>query len=592
MLVGLVIMAVLMTMSGVVWGYTTVQIKSSKQAVSNTQLLHMAEAGLDKAVYELNQNTSFVGESNVAIGEGTYTTTVTNIDATNKQVTSTAYIPNSTNPTSQITVKVRVGIDSTVISFNYGVQAGSGGFVMTGGATINGNVYSNGTINATTGVRITGSASAANPPATFADQSNNSPTPISSCSSSTCITYGNATATEDFAQSFRVSDSERMNYISLYIRKNGSPSNSTLRIVTDNSGSPSSTTLMSATLSAASVTTNFGWVNVTMPPTPILEPSQTYWIVLDGSSNASNYYIIGANTSYANGTAKIGRQSAGTWANTSPSGLDGYFQIYLGGGTSMIGGNTYNTGVYVGTTGTDLAWANNVMGATVSGPLYCQTSSYTNKACNTSRPDPTPQPMPLSDGNIENWKEDAESGGVHNGDYNVGWQGATIGPKKINGNLTVGGGGTLTVTGTLWVTGNITTGGGGTVRLDSSYGSNSGAIVSDGWINVAGGSNFAGSGTAGSYPFLITTSACPVAPGCGSNDAIYLSGGAGAVAIVAQNGNVRINGGSSLKAVTGKQITMDGGASLTYDSGLISESFNSGPGGSWAKVAGTYIIVE
>ena len=593
LIVGIVVMSVLVVLSTAVWTTSLIQVKSSRQSVARTQLLNIAEAGLDKAVYELNQSTTFSGESNVAVGEGTYTTTVSNIDSANKQLTSTAYIPNSINPTSQITVKMRVGIDSSVISFRYGVQAGNGGFSLTGGSTINGSVYSNGNISATTGVSITGSAIAANPASLYADQSNETPATISSCTSSTCVTFGNATATEDFAQSFTISDDVPMNNLQFYIRKTGTPGNRTINIVPDNAGSPSSTVLMSGTMSSSSVTTSFGWVTVTMPTTPVLDPGETYWMVMDGSSNASNNYTIGANSNgYANGQAKIGRVSASSWSNTTPAGLDGYFRINLGGGTSMIGGNTYNTGVYVGTTASDEAWAHNVMGATMTGPLYCQTSSYTNKACNTSRSSPPAQAMPLSDNNIQDWKDDAASGGTTVGDYNVGWAGGTNGPKRITGNVTVNGGGILTVTGTLWIEGNLTVNGGGQVRLDPSYGSNSGAIIVDGYVSLSGGSNFAGSGSAGSYPFVITTSACPASAGCGGNPAISLSGGAGTVALVAQNGTASVNGGSSLKALTAKQITMSGGATLTYDAGLISENFNSGPGGSWAPVAGTYIIIE
>jgi type 1 fimbria pilin len=165
-----------------------------------------------------------------------------------------------------------------------------------------------------------------------------------------------------------------------------------------------------------------------------------------------------------------------------------------------------------------------------------------------------------------------------------------LGPKHITGNLLIDGGGTLTVSGTLWIEGTITLTGGGKVKLASSYGSNSGAIISDGYVVLTGGSDFAGSGYSGSYPFLITTSSCPAAPGCNGNSAIYLSGGAGTVALVAQNGNVNIEGGSSLKAVVGKQITMSGGATLYYDAGLINENFLSGPGGSWSYVPGSYVI--
>jgi len=126
--------------------------------------------------------------------------------------------------------------------------------------------------------------------------------------------------------------------------------------------------------------------------------------------------------------------------------------------------------------------------------------------------------------------------------------------------------------------------------LASIYGSNSGIIISDSYVVIGGGANFLGSGQPSSYPFIITTSACPAEPGCNGNSAIFLSGGAGTVALVAQNGSVNIEGGSSLKEVTARQITMTGGATLNYDSGLINENFFSGPGGSWSYIPGSYVI--
>ncbi|HMQ02110.1 MAG TPA: choice-of-anchor R domain-containing protein [Candidatus Doudnabacteria bacterium] len=591
LLIAIVFMAILLTMSGSLWGYTHLQVKSSHQSVARSQALSLAEAGIDHAVAQLNSNPNYTGETNTSLESGSFVTTVETIDAQTKTITSVGTAIHR-NIESTRTVKANVGIDTNQISFRYGVQVGTGGFVMSGGSQINGNVYSNGNISATTGVVITGSAVAANPPALTADQANDSPTPISSCTASTCITYGNATATQDFAQSFSPSIAAPMNNIQFYMRKQGNPGNATVRIVADNAGNPSTTQFMSGTLTASNVTSTFGWITVTMPTTPVLDPSQTYWIVLDGNSNSSNYYVMGANENgYANGTAKVGRYSA-SWSNTTPANLDGYFRVYLGGGTSMIGGNNYVTGVFVGTSATDEAWANHVQGATVSGPLYCQTSSHTNKACNTSRSNPPPQPMPLSENNILDWKNEAEAGGVTTGNVNVGWAGATIGPRKITGNLTVNGGGTLVVAGTLWIEGNISLSGGGKIVLSPSYGPHSGAIVTDGYVSLAGGSDFAGSGTPGSYPFLITTSACPVAVGCNGNDAISLSGGAGTVALIAQNGNVLINGGSSLRAVTAKQITMTGGATLVYDAGLVSDVFSSGPGGSWTIIKGSYIILD
>ncbi len=565
--------------------------RSARYDIASTQALSIAEAGIDQAVYQLNQNASYTGETNTALGAGVFTVTITSTSGSTKQVTVTGYVPNSTSPLATKTVRTTIGIDANIISFNYGVQAGAGGFVMNGGATINGSVYANGSIQATNGVHITGSATAANSTALTADQTNDQPSTISSCTTSTCQSFASTTATQDIAQSFKISSATSLNNIQFYIKKVSTPSDATVRIVNDNAGSPSTDVLMTGTLSASSVTTSFGWVTVTLPATPVLDPDQTYWVIIDAAANSSKYYVIGTNTNgYANGTAMVGRYGT-SWSATSPSGLDLYFRLYTGGTTSMIGGNTYATGVYVGTTGSDNAWAHTVQGATVTGIIYCQTSSYTNKSCTTSQSDPTPQSMPLSDGNIQDWEDEAAAGGTISGNYTVGSAGATLGPKKITGNLLVNGGGTLTVSGTLWVQGSVTATGGGHVKLASSYGSSDGTIVSDGTITVDGGADFAGSGTSGSYPFLITTSACPAEAGCSGSDAVSLSGGAGTVAVIAQNGNATINGGSALKEITAKQITMSGGASLIYDSGLINANFSSGPGGSWTYVPGTYVIV-
>jgi hypothetical protein len=322
-----------------------------------------------------------------------------------------------------------------------------------------------------------------------------------------------------------------------------------------------------------------------------LQPGQTYWLILDGGSSATKYYMLGANSSYANGAAKVGKYN-GTWNNTSPADLDGYFRIYTGGGTSYIGGDTYSGGVNIGSTGSDVGWAHLVKGATISGPLYCQTGSVNNKACDTSHGEPPAVAMPLSDGNIQSWKDDAAAGGTYSGNLTVGFAGDTRGPLKIDGNLTVNGGGTLTITGTLWVTGSVTVTGGGKVKLSAIYAGNEGAIVADGPIAINGGGTFQGSGTAGSYPFLVTTSACPADAGCNGAYAINESGGAGTVALIAQNGTANLAGGSAMKAVTAKQIIMTGGATLTYDSGLVNANFYSGPGGAFAIVPGTYVISQ
>src|SRR3989338_6670370 len=296
-------------------GFLTFISNSRRQAHVAADVLgarYAAEAGLEKAVWYLNQDSDYDGEIDTIFGEGEFDIVITDVDGNTKKIEAAGEV----NGVAR-TVKATVEIDDNVIAFNYGVQAGNGGFSLSGGSSINGSVYSNCNVVATNGVTITGSAIAANPASLTADQVNDQPSTIGPCTSSTCITFGNSSSTQDFAQSFRVSDALPLNNVQFYIKKVSTPGNETVRIVNDNSGSPGTTTLMTSTFTASSVTTNFAWVTVTLPSTPVLDPSQTYWIVIDGSNNGSRYYIIGANSNgYADGTAKLG-QYGGSWSGTS-----------------------------------------------------------------------------------------------------------------------------------------------------------------------------------------------------------------------------------------------------------------------------------
>jgi hypothetical protein len=296
--------------------------------------------------------------------------------------------------------------------------------------------------------------------------------------------------------------------------------------------------------------------------------------VIDAGTNSGKYYIIGANSAgYGNGTGKIGQQG-GAWNNTTPSGLDYFFSVYLGGVNGLIAGSSGSqwNQLHIGTT-SGTAQAHTVNYTNVTGTIYCQAGTGNNKSC-TNQTDPTYATFPVSDANIDQWEADALTGGTNNGNYTVGYAGATLGPKKIVGNLTVSNGGILTVTGPLWVTGNITLDGGALIELASSYGTNDGVILADGTITISGGGHATGSGTTGSYIMMLTTSS--------STSAASISGGAGAVIVYAPNGTINITGGASLKEATGYKMYIDGGSSITYESGLSNNNFSSGPSGTWS----------
>ncbi len=527
------------------------------------QSLFVAEAGLEDMDYRITNGKTYANSETLGLNGATTTLSVTSI-------TGGLQVASSGNASSRIRSMQAQFLMGGGVGFNYGLQGGNGGVDLSGGSSIIGNIYANGSIHAIS-ASITGTAVAADSAPLAADQTNDSP-----ATPPTSDNFRNATASQDFAQSFQVSDENPVYKVQFYMKKTGSPANATVIIAADSGGSPASTALASVTMSASLVTTSFGWVEIVFPTPLSLISGTTYWILIqNGSVSSSAYYTIGSNTSYASGQAKTGKYG-GSWTALN---RDGYFKLYTGGVSSYIGGATYSGGVTVGTSGVGDAWASSVQGASVQGSLYCTTGTNNNKTCNTTRGSPPPQPMPFSDANIQSWKDDAAAGAAL-GATTVGSAGATLGPAKISGNLVVNGGGTLTLNGPLWVTGSVTITNGGKVKLPAGYARNSETIIADGTISVTGGGS-AGSGTSGSFLFMVSTSRCPNDISCGGLSAINISGGAGAIAANAQDGTVALSGGAAINSVVGNMITVTGGSTITYDAGLASPSFQSGPSGGY-----------
>lgn len=545
-------------------------LQITENFVQSKQSYLTAESGAEDATYRIKNGKQISATEMIGLNGATTTTTITDIGS-EKEIVATGDAASSTRK-----VKTRLKTSTVGASFNYGIQVGAGGLSMLNNAGVYGNVYVNGSIsgsgNGASESFVTGTAIAANSIAVTADQVNNTPgTP------STDFTFGTTTP-EDFAQSFVVSTTSPLNKISVYIKKTSTPGNLTVRLMNDNAGVPG-TEITNGTLLATSVTTSYGWIDVTFSATPELIMGTTYWLVLDGSSSATKYYTIGANANgYADGLAKKGTYNT-TWNSTG--GLDGYFKVYVGGLTATI------DNVKIGTAGVGDAKAHEVEGSTIQGALYCQTGSGNNKACDTSQVDPVPQAYAISQANIDQWKSDACDGSASctiTGDYApVG--DVSLGPKHITGNLTIPKDSTLTLTGTVWVEGTITVANGAgsntKVKLASSYGSDSGVIVADGKVDISNNVKFENSGTSGSFVLLLTTNDCPNGATCGGAPAINVSNNVGAVLLDAPNGTLHFNNGSAATEATASRIELDPGATVTYNSGLVDASFSSGPGGSF-----------
>jgi len=163
LLTALVFMAIFLTAFASFINYTTLYARSERVAVADAQALALAEAGLDKAVYQLNQDPSYAGESNTALGAGVFTTSIAAIDANTKRITATGYVPNNTNPIATRVVKATVAINTSTVSFQFGVQAGDGGVDLQNTASIRGNLYSTGPVTGQNSNIIRGDAISAGP---------------------------------------------------------------------------------------------------------------------------------------------------------------------------------------------------------------------------------------------------------------------------------------------------------------------------------------------------------------------------------------------------------------------------------------------
>ncbi len=543
------------------------QVKNANHAIKSKEAYFLAEGAMEDALYRVKTGKQ-VSSGDTVVVNG-YTSTITITTTSSGKTIET--VTNRDGLVRKMQAKVTAGAG---IAFNYGLQTGVGGFIMSNNAGVQGNVYSNGDITGASGTYITGTAIAANSAAATTDQTNGvTGTPPNS------INFRNTTATQDIAQSFQLSTTGQINKLRFYIKKTNSPSNATVKIATDSAGSPSSTYVDTATLGdtagAAAITANYSWVDATFSSNVELTAGTTYWVVIDnGSNSTSAYYTVAANSlSYSSGQAKIGQYN-GTWNNTSPSDLDVYFDIYLGGLTSTISNVIVGTGI-VGD-----AHANTVTTSTVRGMLKCKTGSGNNKSCVTTYDDPVPQGFSISEGNIDAWKDEAEVGGTHSGDYTVS-SSVAYGPKRITGNLIVNNGAQLTVNGTLWVEGNITLDNGAIVRLSSGYGTNSGVILADGRIKIQNNSTFQGSGQAGSNIMALTTSDCPISSSCSGAYALDVQNNAGAVILNAQKGTLYLSNNAGAKEATAYKIIMDNNAYVIYESGLVNTNFSSGPSGGW-----------
>ncbi len=571
LVISMVIMLFLLGLSAAVTSLNTTVFKTSNNVAKSRVANASAEAGIKKALWCLNNpgagadcggqaGSNFTGENNVTQGDGVYTTTVTTIDSLTKQIDSVARTPNSTTAVSSQHLRVKAVIETEVVSFNYALQAGEGGLNMSSNATVTGNVYSNGDIVGRSNALISGDVFIAGGTAAAADQH--------SLIQNSGLVFGKVSTSTDAAMSFSPSASGVLNYVKIFIKKIGSPSNKTLKIMTSSGGKPTKTSLASATLDTSLITTNYGWVTVGFTTPPTLAAGTTYWILIDSSTNSTNYLAWGADSTngYANGAGKIGPD----WNASSPvwndAGADLAFETFMNGDPTGLSGVVVQGNLH----------ANTIASCTVNGSAYFQLNNgcSVGGASYPGSADPGPTAFPISDAQIDDWKDAAKAGGTIASYSLDGNSTASLGPKEITGDLTLSSNAVLTLTGPLYVHGNINIASNGVIRLDPSFGSNSVTIITDDELVANGNTRFTDAGI-GSFIIVISTKTGT------SEDAITLASNATGAVFYAPNGKISLSSNARVTGLTAKLISLSSNATLVYDTGLADITFTSGPGGSW-----------
>ena len=239
-----------MTMLLGVAGPTVKEAKNTNDFLKSRGGYFLAEGGTEDALYRIKNGYSVPTGDTISLNDQNAVVNVVNSSGT-KTVTVEGDGQGSVRKIESI-VKQGVGA-----AFFYGIQVGNGGFNLTGGSQVNGNVYSMVSVHGDGSNGVFGSVTVAGNIPSVADQVNESPiTPSSS------ITFGNADATQDVAQSFKVTTTDPIRTVQLFIKKAGVPTDATVSIVADSAGKPGSTAITSGTLLASTITKNFGWVEI------------------------------------------------------------------------------------------------------------------------------------------------------------------------------------------------------------------------------------------------------------------------------------------------------------------------------------------
>lgn len=590
---GLMLFTVLSLIAG-----AQIYFANTAYSVDAERAIALAEAGIDKAITSFNKlGNGYTGqEGEVFLGNGSFDVVITTKDAGTKIIESTGYIPNKTKPKVKRTVRIEAS-QGVGISFPYGIQVGEGGLDLNSNNRVEGSIYSNGPVTANSTNQITGDAwVAAAPPAT-PQQETDCEEGTSNCQNFIFGRNEEGQLRLDVAQSFKPTMTIGLSKASLKIKKIGSPADATVRIMEDKNGEPDKIKVSATgTLYANLVTPSYSFVDVTFDGVPNLDQDKTYWLMVDTSSDAINYWSWQKDfaQSYNRGVPMW----SPNWRSTGNPDWNSFsgdlsFKIYLGGTVNSLKGNSnFEVG--------GNAHANTIEKVNIAGDAYYQTiiNSTVGGESFPGSEDPPPKTYPISEGNINAWKAQAQAAGVNTGDMYIDEPDCplTLESQKIVGNVYVNsncrGSKKITVKSPIWITGNLTLNSNIDVKLHPDLGGSSGIIIvgneegTTGLVDLTSNIKMEGTGVGSSLLMVLSTY------NSRTNDitAIKVNSNGVTGAFYADKGIIEPGSGNIFKELTAWKIRLVSNSTINYETGLSSTLFSSGPGGSYTLVKGTYQV--
>ena len=560
--------------------------KISRNSLKSAQAYFLAEAGAEDSIYRIIRGKHYEANNAFPTSAGRFEASITT-EGGSRIVISKGVVSSLARK-----VKVTLATNSTDVAFHYGAQVDKGGLQIQPNAKINGNVYSNGSIagvDVYSNAMITGDAWVAGGEQTSPNQQwlvQNADFAFGLKSGSTYYL--------DTAQSFIPSESKPLSKVSFYIKKIGNPPDQVVRIAADDGGKPARTSLAGGTLQSAKVTSNYSWIDVSLDAQPDLVAGQTYWILIDVSQDNDNYWVWGKDSSggYVSGIGKYTNdwtKNGAVWENV---GGDLNFKAWLGGAITEISEIKVNIDAHAHKI------TNSIIGryafyqdvdsqTTVSG------SACPNANCYPDTPDPPAEDLPISYAQIQEWEQAAENGGIETPTTGTYYpiNESSLGPVKINGDLSFPLYGVVTITGPVWVTGKIYAQNNATIKLPDGL-TDGYAIIADnpsdqtnsGKIELSNNVITQDSSGGGYLLFISTNKSQNV-----DNPAILLSNNINAVTaqsiIFSLYGLIKVENNAKFKEITGYGIYLANNAEIVYDIGLIHAGFSSGPGAGWSVLS-------